>query len=177
MIILGEYNFKKSEYKKFDKNTVFIFRQLKKLIMSKIVDISIEHTGSSATGIGGKNIIDTLVICPNKKYGRIIKKIESLGFIESPFKNIPKSRPLRVGTTIYNGKKYLIHIHFTYKNSEDHKNIIFFRDYMKKHKDLCKKYIKLKKKAVKLGLSEGTGYNDYKESLIKEVLLKRDEHK
>ncbi|MDD3994152.1 MAG: GrpB family protein, partial [Candidatus Nanoarchaeia archaeon] len=100
----------------------------------------------------------------------ISKKLEKIGFQISPFKNLPKERPLRVGSITYENKKYLIHVHLTYYNSEDHKNILFFRDYLKNHKKLAKEYEQIKKRTVELGKVKAVEYNEQKSSFIKLIL-------
>ncbi len=61
-------------------------------------------------------------------------------------------------------------VHLTYYNSEDHKNILFFRDYLKNHKKLAKEYEQIKKRTVELGKVKAVEYNEQKSSFIKLIL-------
>ena len=167
------YELIESKYRSYDKNTRTLFLRLKKLINSAIPETNIEHTGSTAIGISGKNLIDTLLICKNNNYRPATTALKKLGFHTSPFKNIPKYRPLLVGSIPYGGKKYQIHVHITSNNSEDHKNIIFFRDYLKTHPTLAKQYDSLKKSVIDEGLVDATEYNEQKAAFITSILKKR----
>jgi len=173
---IEKYTLIDSEYHSYDKNCPLVFKKIKQIVTRNTQGVTVEPTGSSAIGVAGKNIIDILVICKDKRYQPILKTLESIGFQKSPFKNVSKKRPLRTGSITYKGKVYLIHAHLTYYDSEDHRNILFFRDYLKSHKFLARKYVAIKRKAIESGRIEATEYNNEKEGFIHNILLKRMKH-
>lgn len=164
--IFREYN---PEYKKF-------FRaeraRLKKLLGKSV---KIEHVGSTAIpNLGGKGIIDILIGVPKNKIEKIRKKLEKADYLFSKKASTPDRLFLKKDYP-YKQAKRRVHIHLTVLNSEEWKEIIMFRNYLKKHPELIEKYAKIKKAAVKKARGKGEIYRKQKEKFIKSVLKKARE--
>jgi GrpB-like predicted nucleotidyltransferase (UPF0157 family) len=175
MKAIGNYELIDSCYHAYDENAPLVFQTIRQIVAEKIPKAELEHTGSTAIGIAGKNIIDALLIFEGAEFAEVLIKLEEAGFQISPFQNIPEDRPLRVGSIVYQNKRWLIHLHLTMRGSADHKNILFFRDYLHAHAEAAEQYAKIKQQAVAVGKTEATAYNDEKVLFILSVLEKRSE--
>lgn len=172
---IGKYELIDSCYHDYDENAPLVFQEIWQIVAAKISNVEIEHTGSTAIGIAGKNIIDALLVCQRKEFAAVLTKLEEAGFQVSPFANTPADRPLRVGSIIYQNKSWLIHLHVTNRGSADHKNILFFRDYLRAHPGIAAQYVRIKQQAITAGKTEATAYNDEKAPFILSVLEKSRE--
>lgn len=160
-------------YSPYDKNAPYVFKKLKKIILFNILDARIEHTGSTAIGIHGKKIINIIFLEKTNNHSRLIKNLIRIGFQLSPFTSVPKGIPFLGCGVMYRRKKYTIHAHILTIGCDDHKNIIFFRDYLKKNKKDIVEYEQLKKEAIALGKLDSKSYNDHKSPFIKKIISKR----
>src|SRR5262249_22832853 len=175
MKLIEKYELIDSQYHDFDADALAVFETVKRIIAAKLPEVTIEHTGSTAIGIGGKNIIDALVICESGDFTNELHQLETLGFQISPFAGIPNERPLRVGSIIYRNKRYLLHVHLTRRGSEDHWRILFFRDYLRQHREAAAVYEQMKHDAIEAGRIDATEYNDEKAPFILSILEKMQE--
>jgi GrpB-like predicted nucleotidyltransferase (UPF0157 family) len=173
MNTIGDYELIDSCYHVYDENAPIVFQRLQQMIAEKIPAVEIEHTGSTAIGIAGKNIIDALLICQYQEFAEILTRLEAIGFQVSPFPDISEHRPLRVGSIVYQNKRWLIHLHLTTRGSTDHQNILFFRDYLCANRKAARQYATIKQQAITAGKTEATAYNNEKASFILSVLEKR----
>src|SRR5262245_55408246 len=96
--MIAEYELLDSQYYDYDTNSPAVFEVVKQIIAAQLPEVTIEHTGSTAIGIGGKNIIDALLICESGDFTHELRQLEALGFQVSPFTGVPADRPLRVGS-------------------------------------------------------------------------------
>jgi GrpB-like predicted nucleotidyltransferase (UPF0157 family) len=172
---IDQYELIESSYHDYDENAPIVFQIIRQIIERAIPQVELEHTGSTAIGIAGKNIIDALLVCDPKEFADVLAKLEGAGFQISPFQNIPTDRPLRVGSIMYQHKRWLIHLHLAARNSTDHKNILFFRDYLRAKAEIAAQYARVKQQAVAQGKTEATAYNDEKAPFILSVVEKRSE--
>jgi GrpB-like predicted nucleotidyltransferase (UPF0157 family) len=174
MTTIDQYELLDSAYHAYDPDVREVFALLKRMIQSHIPELEIEHTGSTAIGIGGKNIVDVLIVCKPEEFADVLAGLEALGFQESPFQNIPEDRPLRVGAILYQKKRWLLHVHLTRSGSADHFTILFFRNYLSVNRKAANEYARLKRQAVARGKVEATEYNHEKAEFILRILEKRE---
>jgi len=155
---------------KFDKNSPYVFKKIKEIIHEELPKLRLEHVGSSAIGVGGKSIIDILVICSTQKYKFVSRKLTLLGFQKDLVKKTKRKTILFQGAIKYRNKKYYIHCHMTNLNSSDYDNFINFRDRLLKNKKLLHEYAKIKNEAIGKGKFENCDYNAHKQPFIKKIL-------
>jgi GrpB-like predicted nucleotidyltransferase (UPF0157 family) len=177
MNTIDKYNLLESEYHEYDENAREVFAIIKRMIQEHLPEIEMEHTGSTSIGIGGKNIVDALIVCKRNRFAEVLTGLEAIGFQESPFENIPEDRPLRVGAIVYQRKHWLLHIHLTNSGSSDHRDILFFRNYLCANREAAKSYARIKREAVARGRVEATEYNNEKAGFILRILKKQGEEK
>lgn len=148
------------------------FFKLEKNNLQKLLgkNILIEHVGStSVPGLGGKGIIDIVISSPKDQFDQIKKTLTNNGYLFRP--NAGTSTRLFFRTDYYNDKNVkLIHIHLVEKDSRDWKEMIVFREKLTNNLQLCREYVKIKKKAVKISNGNGDKYKQYKEKFINKVL-------
>lgn len=109
--------------------------------------VTIEHIGStSIVRLGGKGVIDVLIIADQKKIlYEIGKLLKSTGFDHNAELKHAEDRYFASGDFQYNNSNLHIHIHLTYRLSQAHKEIIVFRNYLRTHPNDAIKYYELKK--------------------------------
>ena len=160
----------------------YVYRQYKELFAKRFYEekirieslikdsIFIEHVGStSIPGMGGKGIIDILVAVSNK---REIPKMSSQ-LIDAGYYFGPDDGTIERwfhGRKVSDSKRY--HLHLTFEGSKDWKEMIAFRDYLKTHPEDFKRYMEVKKRAVKEASQDKDIYMRIKEPLIKEIIQK-----
>lgn len=162
--------------KLYDPNLPVYFKKEKSFLSGKLDrDFDIHHIGSSAVpGLGGKNVVDILLLAPTKKVAdNLIKKLESAGYFHN--KNAgDKYRIFFNRGRFYNKKKVHIHLHLMWKSPKKYKDHLMFRDYLRKHPEEAKRYYSLKKIWAKKAENRPEKYTEMKTDYIKEVLKKAE---
>lgn len=158
----------------YNNNAPKIFKEIKQYLLDTIpYKIEIEHIGSTAVpGLGGKGIIDILIITKRKYMQKIKELLVSLGFKFNPEINTNPEKLFISGPYRYKEKELHIHIHITFKGSNEHIDKLTFRDYLRKNPEEPKNYYELKKKWSKEARQDRSKYTELKSSYINEVLEK-----
>ena len=131
----------------------------------------IEHVGSTAVpGLGGKGIIEIMILAPKSKIQSYSRKLQRAGFL---FRKNATSKPDRLFfRTDYEDKPMRkVHVHITYSKKELREKIAF-REYMIAHPKDAHRYAEIKKKAVKFAKGEGERYRKYKEKFLSNITKK-----
>jgi GrpB-like predicted nucleotidyltransferase (UPF0157 family) len=169
MIKMEKYRFREynSKYKKF-------FLKEKNTITKALGDnCFIEHVGStSIPSLGGKGIVDVLVGVKSKNHPKFIKTLKSTGY---EFREKASTSDRLFFRRDYNSGKETrrVHIHLTKFDGKDWNEMIAFRDYLLKHPEDVKKYVKIKKEAVEKAKGEGEIYREFKQSFMEEITRKQ----
>ena len=159
---------KKYVFKPYNQNFPNLFLAEKERILSRVeISLSIEHVGSTAVpGLGGKGIIDLALAVEKKDIEAVSAKLQGLGYeLRKEY-----STPGRLYFVIYlpdpeqEVRRY--HLHLTPSKSEDFKNFIAFRDYLKSDPKAAKEYGKIKEKAALEANHDGEKYRKLKESVF-----------
>jgi GrpB-like predicted nucleotidyltransferase (UPF0157 family) len=110
----------------------------------------IEHVGStSIPGVGGKGIIDLCASVPKETMEKSSQVIQKLGYVFKLSGGVPNERLFHQKTVFYpDGHKQTFHLHLTYIDSKDWKDMITFRNFLKRNSNLAKEYSDIKYKAV-----------------------------
>ena len=144
------------------------FQKEKKRIFKIIKDCEIHHIGSTAiSGLGGKGIIDIMIGIRNwKKSKEIIKKLEELGFAhihpeEKERIFLSKDKTLSLSN---------VHIHIVKIESKAYKELLSFRDHLRKNRKEAERYFKLKLQWTKKVKGNREKYKKLKAKYIKKIL-------
>lgn len=162
---------KRYVFRGYSKSYASLFKKEKKRLQRILGQKAIiEHIGSTAVlGLGGKGIIDILILVPKTKIQQASKKLQKAGYLFRPSASTPERLFFR---TDYEKKAVRpIHIHLTFSKKEL-KEKLAFRNYLLAHPEEIKKYAKIKKKAVRFAKGEGERYREYKEKFIKNIMRK-----
>ena len=155
----------------YQKNLKAKFKAQKTRIAKAIGDLPIEHIGSTAvTGLGGKGIIDIMIGLDNwSQAPKVVKKLKLLGFRHIHPKNQERIFLSPKAQTVYGDT----HIHLAIVESQPYREILAFRDYLRKNKIAAKKYYQLKKDLIKITAGKRPEYTKSKSHFINSILKRR----
>lgn len=157
--------------KRYSSNLVERFlREKNRLLTLLPQSVRIEHVGSSAVGIGGKNIIDILIGVPERKD---MKKI-SMILINNGYYEGNDSHNDRVFLASKQGEtgEGDYHIHICPVNEESFKDFILLREYLINNPTKANEYLKKKHEfAVKAGFDRKK-YKALKSIYVSDLLSK-----
>src|SRR3990167_8808761 len=124
-----------------------IFRREKDKISKHIKKVEIHHIGStSVPGLGGKGIIDTMIgIKSWKEADDVVKQLRMMDFKHIHPKEKGRIFLSKVGQTRLGGS----HIHIVIRDSKPYKEILAFRNYLRKNKKEAERFFKLKQEWAK----------------------------
>lgn len=151
-----------------------IFQEIKQSLYDVIpYQIEVEHIGSTAVaGLGGKGIIDILIIAKQEYMRKIVEVLKSEGYKYNPQAGTVPERLFVSGPYTYNERELHIHIHITFSGSKEQKDKLLFRDYLRRHPEEVEKYFELKKEWSREAGSDAGKYTELKTSYIQQVLEK-----
>jgi len=142
--------------------------------------IEVEHIGSTAVpGLGGKYVIDVLIITEKSSMHRIVELLEFKGyeFKPEPGFGIHLERLFISGPYEYKGEELHVHFHITFFESNEHIDKLLFRDYLRQNPDEANIYYELKKQWSQEAGQNKLRYADLKTTYINEVLEKARKEK
>src|SRR3989344_39977 len=162
-------NLKKYTFRKYSEKFLLLFKKERARLRKILPKAKIEHIGSSAVkGLGGKGIIDITIAVSKKSLEISLLKLKKKGYDYRPsggdryrkfFQRIIRSH----------GDERRVHVHLTWENSKALRVHVAIREYLRKHKDVAKKYAQIKKQGVKHARGEGAKYRKYKDAFIKNL--------
>jgi len=164
----------KYSYRPYREEFPQIYEKEKELIQRNIKgDFQIEHVGSTATpGLGGKSIIDIMIGTKKDKMKDIVKQAEKLGYKYIPQASYPNRLFLHKPYPEDFDKETTYHLHVANIDSDDWKDTIAFRDYLRAHPEDLEKYAQIKQQAANAANEDKETYMRIKESFIQEILRK-----
>jgi len=130
--------------------------------------VKVHHVGSTAVrGLGGKGFIDILIGLPDwNREKEIINKLGEIGFTHiHPKENerIFLSKPPE------DTKNYDVHLHLTTVDSKPYKDMIYFRDCLRKNPELAKEYFDIKLILFKSTKANRKKYTNQKAKFIEKI--------
>ena len=139
--------------------------------------VVLEHIGSSAVGIGGKNIVDILVGVETVEDMEPVRDLLS----EAGYREGHDTHPDRIfmafrkdddGTDRETGEGDL-HVHIVVVGSGEYNNMLALRDYLMSHPEKAKEYFEIKKVFAREAGYDRKKYkalkSEYVEKLIEEA--------
>jgi len=158
-------------YKPYSNIFPDLFLKQKNKIASSLKNaLAIEHVGSTAIpNLGGKGIIDIAVAVARAEMESSSLALQNLGYEFRP----SFSTPDRLYFMAYledpeeGTRRY--HIHLTYLQSKEWKDLIEFRDYLRSHPKAVEEYAEIKKEAANTANQDGKQYRNMKEPLFRKI--------
>ncbi|MEF2097753.1 GrpB family protein [Bacillus sp. CFBP9009] len=160
------------EIEDYNPNWVSEFQQEKARIMKVLKNYSlcVEHIGStSVIGLGAKPILDIMAGVQHlDEADTFIEPLKSIGYEFVPHKEFPERRFFRKGQW----RAGTHHLHIYRFGSEQWKNQLSFRDYLRSHPDVRKQYQELKLSLAQKHPGDIVGYTKAKAPFILNVMKK-----
>ena len=142
-------------------------------------DVTIEHVGSSAVGIGGKNIVDILVGVSSED--QLLAARDALA--EIGYREGHDSHPDRIfvafradddGTDRETGEGDF-HIHICVEGSETYLDFLRLRDYLKSDRAVAEEYEKMKHEFARAAGYDRKKYKALKSEYVSKLIEKAKE--
>jgi GrpB-like predicted nucleotidyltransferase (UPF0157 family) len=134
-------------------------------------DVIIEHVGSTAIpGLGGKGIIDIALGSDRTHFNFIKTHLQKLGYKYSLTGSTEDRLFFKIDLLDSEQDRRTYHVHLTYTQSQDWKNLITFRNYLLTHECALKEYAQLKERAAQMALGDGAKYRDLKTPFLQKIL-------
>ncbi len=160
-------------FDQYDPQIPAVFTAVQKILRQHMGEVVVEHIGSTAIpGMPGKNVINVLIPVEQERFGELLDTLDTLGFMEHPYVVEPEDRPLRVAEIEHGRGVYGIHLHLTPHGSKDHRNALYFRDYLRGHPEAQKAYAALKETALKKSVGNPSKYRELKNQFIEQILAR-----
>jgi GrpB-like predicted nucleotidyltransferase (UPF0157 family) len=164
-----------AEFCPYNPEVAEIARQLRLAIRSVEPKLQVEHIGStSVPGCGGKGVIDLAVLYPEGLLDCARVVLDRLGFQKQggsePF---PEDRPMRVGCLEHGGHPFRAHAHVIALHSEEHSELVWFRDALRRDSLLRQRYEGEKSAILAMGIHDSIEYCKAKGAFITRVLKER----
>ncbi len=169
---IGKYDQKKPDIQPYDPACVLVADEVIGLILDRLPFVWVEHVGSTAVpGLAGKGIIDLMVVFPTDKLDEVKEGLAGLGFQPQPHDDpFPEDRPMRVGSFVYGGRSYLLHVHVIREGSLEIEDMRTFRDRLRYDRVLQTAYVDRKKQILKTGIKNSSEYARLKGEFIDKIL-------
>jgi len=161
-----------AEFRAYDPQFVVVAYFLADAIQRVEPQLKVEHVGStSVPECGGKGIIDLAVLYPAGFLARARAMLDNLGFQKQggpePF---PESRPMRVGCVEHDGRPFLTHAHVIDLDSDEHRELVFFREALRASSRLRHCYEARKRAILAMGIRDPIEYCKAKGAFITDAL-------
>lgn len=165
---------KKYEFKPYNPASPQLFKDEKnRLARFFSGDYQIEHIGSTAVpGLGGKGVIDIMITVPQDQMQNTSQQAQSAGYIFRPLASTETRLFLRTEYPEDFSKENAYHLHITFPESDDWREAIAFRDYLRTHPKELNRYSEIKQKAAREADENTDKYKSIKEAILKEILTK-----
>ncbi|MDD5433783.1 MAG: GrpB family protein [Candidatus Pacebacteria bacterium] len=154
----------------YHQNFTKAFKEKKQKIVAIAKDIEVHHIGSTAVcGLGGKGIIDIMVGVKNwQGVEKLITGLRQIGFGHIH----PREKGKIFLSNVKESRWGDFHIHLVVIGSAAYRDLLAFRDYLRKHPKEVERYFELKLFWYKRAKGERAVYTKMKHSYIKEILKK-----
>jgi len=136
--------------------------------------VRIEHVGSTAVkGLGGKGIIDCLVVTAPGEAGTACAVLRQGGFSHNREVHPEDDRWYASGDFVRpSGERLHTHIHITPAGSQCERDVLGFRDYLRQHPEEAREYLRLKHEWSAEAGPEAARYTELKLPYVQSVLAK-----
>jgi GrpB-like predicted nucleotidyltransferase (UPF0157 family) len=171
-MIIGMYRSSVVEYLPCDPESRRVAKWIAVTLVQADDRLCVEHIGSTAVpGCWGKGIIDLLVTYRPGCLEAARDVLDGIGFQrQSGAEAFPESRPMRVGSVAYFGRTYRLHAHVIAGGATEARDLLMFRDLLRRSIDLRRAYEAEKRAILARGIVIGTEYSNAKGEFIRRAL-------
>jgi RimJ/RimL family protein N-acetyltransferase/GrpB-like predicted nucleotidyltransferase (UPF0157 family) len=156
----------------YDPRCAEVARLLADLITSRLAGSVVEHIGStSVPGLAGKGIVDLMYLYPQGGLARARDALDSLGFQRQTGRDpFPEERPMRIGSVLYDGQRFSLHIHVIAADAAEARELLAFRDRLRADANLRAKYVSCKRGIIAAGVTDRLEYCYRKGEFVEDVM-------
>ncbi|HMG37098.1 MAG TPA: GrpB family protein [Blastocatellia bacterium] len=175
VVAIGQYIETHPSYRDYDEQAPVVAQALIELITEANSRLRVEHIGSSSVpGCGGKGYIDLMVLYPDGALDAANQALADLGFQRQGSRDpFPEDRPMRIGSVLHNGLRYLIHAHVIAESSLEVEVMLGFRDRLRSDHSLIRAYEAEKRRILAEGVQDGVDYAERKSDFVQATLRLR----
>ncbi len=153
----------------YNKSFVKQFDQEKQRLQNILDDVIIEHVGSTAVGIGGKNIIDILIMVNNhQQMQEVADRLVKHGYF---FGSNHYDNRIFMASSLNETKQGDFHLHICSKDDQTCSDFIILRDFLRNNPKEAKKYFNYKK-LIANQTQDREQYKVIKSEYVNKLLIK-----
>lgn len=169
------YSSARAEFRAYDPDVREVARPIRGGVQSVEPRLQVEHVGStSVPGCGGKGIIDLAILYPEGLLNSAKAVLDGLGFQRQggpePF---PENRPMRLGCVEYRGRPFRLHAHVIALGSDEHDEMVWFRETLIRDSELRQSYEEHKRAILAMGIDDSLEYCKAKGPFVSDMLKRR----
>lgn len=176
-LAIGPYQYIRYEnpsaaFRPYDPRYPEVARLVAALIQGEMPEAHVEHVGSTAVpGCAGKGMIDLMLLYPPGYLSTARDPTDALGFQRHVRPGaFPEERPVRIGTVVYHGEPFRLHVHIIAADSPEVAEQRRFRDRLRADPALVAAYVARKRAVLAAGVTDSGSYNQGKAGFIRGVL-------
>ena len=142
------------------------------MIHQHLPQVNVEHVGSTAVpGCAGKGVIDLLIPYREGELDPVKDTLEGLGFQRQSTRNpFPEDRPMRLGSTTYDGDTFRLHVHVVSASSDEPDELRAFRDRLRADPEMMDAYVRRKRDIIESGTTDAIDYSILKGAFVQQTL-------
>lgn len=165
---------KKYVFKPYHDSFPTLFQKERESLLNALPHVqSIEHIGStSVQGLGGKGIIDLALLTKREHLEELIDELTKIGYIYRPDVSNEDRAFFRIERpdTLEETRRY--HLHVVFVDGKEWKNLIAFRDQLRKSPEDLKRYADAKKMAAEVSQEDTETYLKAKQPVLDDIKKK-----
>ena len=156
----------------YDTRAPEVARMVARMIHHHLPHVIVEHVGSTAVpGCAGKGVINLLIPYREGELERVKDTLQDLGFQRQSTRDpFPEDRPMRVGSIIFDGDTFSLHVHVVPASSDEPDELRAFRDSLRADREMLEAYVRRKRKIIEGGTTDAIDYSILKGAFVQEAL-------
>lgn len=156
----------------YDPRAPRVAARVAELINALAPELVVEHIGSTAVpGLGGKGVIDLMVLYEANGLERAKAVLDQLGFQRQSTRDpFPESRPMRLGAIEFDGETFRLHAHVIGGDDEEAGALRGFRDRLRRDAQLRAAYVERKRAILDAGITDSVAYSYAKHDFIQSAI-------
>jgi len=168
MLDVGRYEETPGIFAEYDPRAPQIAQVLKDSIEAREPRVIVDHIGSTAVpGCRGKGVIDLAATYAAGNLELAKAALDALGFQKQTGREpFPETRPMRKAAVSTLGGTFRVHVHVIERNTAEHRELIGFRDALRRDPELRIAYEETKEQILASGVTDSLDYSKAKESFI-----------
>jgi malonyl-CoA/methylmalonyl-CoA synthetase len=159
-------------FEPYDRRAPEVACLLAETIAKRNAALAVDHIGStSVPDCGGKGIIDLAVTYAPDDLEAAKAALDALGFQRQTGRDpFPESRPMRVAAVGALGGTFRVHAHVIERGSKEHRELLAFRDELRRDAQVRAEYEKAKQAILEQGITDALDYCNAKSAFIERTL-------